>query len=130
MMRDELPPTKAYLASLGRDPNAGNPPPHPREWRYCHAPPTEMQMVWLSELAFFVGASHLKSEMAGLTRGQASLLIAILREKSRISKGFDRGKAFDFEQAVRDVRDELPVPEGDEARQRARREGFVFVDEE
>lgn len=85
-------------------------------------------MAWLDRLATNMGVPRDVKDtgLFGLTRGQASLLIGILRAENDSSTG--QGKTAAFQRAVKDARDELPVPEGDEAQEWARREGFAFFD--
>ncbi|KAI9069796.1 hypothetical protein FKP32DRAFT_1586590 [Trametes sanguinea] len=112
MILDGVRPTEEYLDSLGR----GDPyeePPHPMYWRNCHARPTEMQVLWIKKLVVELGipSDAMQIALEQLTRGQASFLIADLRDKRRkVNLNAKEDMRLWFQNAVEAVREELPVP--------------------
>lgn len=88
----------------------------------------EMQMAWFDRLATNMGVTRDVKDtgLFGLTRGQASLFVGIWRAENDSTTG--QGATAAFQQVVKDARDELPVTEGDEAQNWARREGVAFFE--
>ncbi|TFK86639.1 hypothetical protein K466DRAFT_663606 [Polyporus arcularius HHB13444] len=105
--------TPEYIDSLGRSgPYEG--PGHPTTWRYCHDPPTDWQRQWMIDLtkALLIPVHATRKRTAGLTRGQASWLIDILREeKSRFMRPLDEKW---LEDAVAECIMEVPLPKAEE----------------
>ncbi|OSD00594.1 hypothetical protein PYCCODRAFT_1437182 [Trametes coccinea BRFM310] len=112
MILDGVRPSEEYLDSLGR----GDPyeePPHPIFWKNCHARPTDMQVLWIKQLAVELGVPSDATQIAleQLTRGQASFLIADMRDKRREMRLNRReNMRVWLEDAVEGVRAELPAP--------------------
>lgn len=87
------------------------PPSHPRDWPSCHETPTYVQLTWIAVLGDDTGVPQevVSREVAGLTLGQAALVIKVLKEhKARL--GAVKGGAVLFERAVEYARAELPLP--------------------
>ncbi|KAI0768336.1 hypothetical protein BD413DRAFT_479737 [Trametes elegans] len=109
MIQDGVRPSKEFMNSLGRNPDAYTTPSHPRYWVRRDNPPTEMQRVWLNALIDRLRVPEAVKErgMAGLTLGQASLLIGRLREEEYSRPNGEPSMV--FANALQEVRNELPA---------------------
>ncbi|RPD61847.1 hypothetical protein L226DRAFT_613216 [Lentinus tigrinus ALCF2SS1-7] len=99
-----------FINALGRG-GPGSEPGHPLTWSNCHGEPTGVQIKWIWQLATELGIPwEVKQRAAvGITRGQASELIKLLRaEKEKMPR--KRHDAEWFDQAVRAAVEEVPLP--------------------
>ncbi|KAI0357953.1 hypothetical protein OH77DRAFT_1367490, partial [Trametes cingulata] len=98
MFEDGLHPSDAYVASLGRSTEPYEPLPHPQFWLHRDDPPSDMQLAWLGILIakMHVPKDVMQQLLAGVTFGQASLLIEILRKR--------KGSYWSVESGIRALR--------------------------
>ncbi|KAH9848031.1 hypothetical protein C2E23DRAFT_740526 [Lenzites betulinus] len=111
MLEDGLHPSWEYIDSLGRSLIQYSPPPHPRHWQNCHDQPTDMQLAWIAHLGAILGvpADTVSTQVAGITLGQAALLIERLKEEKDQQFQFEDGPML-FARTLEKVLAELPLP--------------------
>ena len=101
-----------FIDGLGRKEPDASEPDHPLTWACCHEPPSGWQMTWIEQLTMDLGIPFavMHKGTLGITRGQASELIKLLRaakdespRKQRDAKWLDR--------AVTTAIEEVPLPD-------------------
>ncbi|RDX53230.1 hypothetical protein OH76DRAFT_1399857 [Lentinus brumalis] len=101
----------SFIDELGR----GEPGPelgHPSTWWYCHEPATENQVKWIEQLTGELGIPLEVTQKGtlGITRGQASELIKLLRiEKGEVPRK-QRTRQW-LDDAVTASVEEVPLPD-------------------
>ncbi|KAI0686603.1 hypothetical protein C8Q76DRAFT_761613 [Earliella scabrosa] len=109
MFQNNERPTREFIDSLGRAP-LREAPSHPLTWVYCHSPMTDSQSRWAEDIALRLGVSEMVAQkrMAGLTRGQASLLIDRLRAAENGGSSTEHVEPW-FENVVWQVKRDVPL---------------------